>query len=55
MVKFCVGGCFCSLDQIAFGLQKYFREDYVIPSPKLNEHQKKGSSPEIEVFFAKIR
>ena len=30
---------------------KYFSEDYVIPSPKLNEHQKKGSSPEIEVFF----
>ena len=25
----------------AFGMRKYFSEDYVIPSPKLNEHQKK--------------
>ena len=25
----------------AFGMRKYFSEDYVIPSPKLNEDQKK--------------
>ena len=25
----------------AFGMQKYFSEDYVIPSPKLNDDQKK--------------
>ena len=25
----------------AFGMRKYFSEDYIIPSPKLNEHQKK--------------
>ena len=35
----------------AFGMRKYFSEDYVIPSPKLNEHRKKRSSPEIEVVF----
>ena len=35
----------------AFNMRKYLSEDYVIPSPKLNEHQKKRSSPEIEVFF----
>ena len=43
-------------------MRKYFSEDYVIPSPKLNEDQKlfrqnqlktnkKRSSPKIEVFF----
>ena len=33
-------------------MRKYFSEDYVIPSPKLRAHQKKRSSPEIEVFFS---
>ena len=32
-------------------MRKYFSEDSVIPAPKLNEHQKKSSSPKIEVFF----
>ena len=35
----------------AFGMRKYFSQGYVIPSPKLNEHQKKRSS----CFSAKIR
>ena len=38
----------------AFGMPKYVNEDYVIPSPKLNEHQKKRSSPEIEVVFCQL-
>ena len=39
----------------AFGMRKYFSEDYVIPSPKLNEHQKKGLRQKLKYFFAKIR
>ena len=35
----------------AFGMQKYFNEDYVIPSPKLNEHQKKGLRRKLKCFF----
>ena len=50
-----MGGRFCSLDQTHLALRKYFSENYVIPLPKLNEHQKKSSSPKIEVFFVKIR
>ena len=40
----------------ALGMRKYFSEDYVILSPKLNEHQKKiRSSPEIcGVFLPKL-
>ena len=38
-----------------FGMRKYFSEDYVIPSPKLNEHQKKGLRQKLKWFFAKIR
>ena len=36
-----MGWRFFSLDTNAFGMRKNFSEDYVIPSPKLNEHQKK--------------
>ena len=46
-----MGGRFCNLDQKHFGMRKYFSVDYVIPSPKLNEHPKKRSSPEIEAVF----
>ena len=35
----------------AFGMRKYFKEDYLISLPKLNKHQKKSFSPQIEVFF----
>ena len=43
-------GRFYSHDETHLACKKYFSKDYVILSPKLNEHQKK-SSPEIEVFF----
>ena len=38
-------------------MRKYFSEDYIIPSPKLNEHQKKGLRQKFKCFFfvAKIR
>ena len=39
----------------AFGMRKYFSKDYVIPSQKLNEHQKKGLRRKLKWFFAKIR
>ena len=42
-----MGGRFCSLDQ----LYKKFSRNDVFPSPKLNEDQKKRSSPEVEVIF----
>ena len=32
-------------------MRKYFSEDYVIPSPKLNENQKKRFSLKSKVFF----
>ena len=35
-------------------LLQYFSEDYVIPSPKLTEDQKKMSFPKIEVFSFEI-
>ena len=41
-----MGGRFCSLDQ----LYKKFSGKDVFPSPKLNEDQKKKSSPQIEVI-----
>ena len=46
-----MGGRFCSLDQTNLACESTFSKDYVIPSPKLNEHQKEWSSPEIEVCF----
>ena len=40
----------------AFGMRKYFSKDYIIPSPKLNEHQKqKGLCRKLKCFFAKTR
>ena len=37
-------------------MRKYFSEDCVIPSPKLNEHrEKKGLRRKLKCFFAKIR
>ena len=33
------GGTLLQLWPNAFGMRKYFNEDYVIPSPKFNEHQ----------------
>ena len=39
----------------AFGMRKYFSKDYVVPSPKLNEHQKKGLRRKLKcVFLAKL-
>ena len=47
-----MGGRFCSLDQTHLALQKYYSENYVIPSPKLNAHQKKEVFAENwSVFF----
>ena len=37
----------------AFGMRKYFSEDYVIPSPKLNEDQKKVFAENWSVFSSK--
>ena len=39
----------------AFGLRKYFSENNVIPSPKLNEDQKKGLRRKLKCFFFEIR
>ena len=40
----------------ALGMRKYFSEDYIIPSPKLNEDQKKGlRRRKLKCFFAEIR
>ena len=38
----------------AFGMRKYFSEDYVIPSPKLNQHQKKVFAGNWSVFSPKL-
>ena len=43
------GGHFCSLDQT----RKYFSRNYVIPSPKLNEDQKKKSLPQFWAIFGR--
>ena len=45
------GGTLLHPSPNAFGMRKYFSEDYVIPSSKLNENKKIRSSPEIEVVF----
>ena len=44
----------------AFDMRKYLSEDYVIPSPKLNEHQKKKKKKDLRrklkcFFVDKIR
>ena len=50
-----MGGRFCSLDQTHLALRKYFSENYVITSPKLNEHQKKDVFAENwSVFLRKL-
>ena len=36
-------------------MRKYFSRNYVIPSPKLNEGQKKGLRRKLKRFFSKIR
>ena len=35
----------------AFGMRKYFKKYYEIPSPKLNEHQKKGLRRKLRCVF----
>ena len=53
VVKFCMGGRFCSLGQ----LYKKFWENDELPSPKLNEDQKqeKGLRRKLKSFFPEIR
>ena len=38
----------------AFGLQKYFSEDYIILSPKLNDDQKKSLHRKLKCFLPKL-
>ena len=49
--KILYGGTLLQPWSNAFDIQKYFSEDYAIPSPKLNKHKKKRSSPKIETVF----
>ena len=48
-----MGGRFYSLDQTHLACESTLGEDYVIPSPKLNEDQTKRSSP-TEYFSLEI-
>ena len=47
-----MGGRFCSLDQTLSESEKYFSGNYVFPSLKMSEDQKKRSSPKIEEFLS---
>ena len=53
IVKFCIGGSFCNLDQ----LYKKFSGNEVFLSPKLNEDQKQGKGLRLKLksFFPEIR
>ena len=54
--KILLGGTFLQPWTNAFGMRKYFSEDYVIPSPKSHEHQKnKVFAGSLKCSFAKIR
>ena len=53
IVKFCIGGRFCSLNQ----LYKKSSGNDIFPSPKLNEDQKqeKGLRRKLKSFYPEIR
>ena len=46
-----MGGRFSNLDQTQFARESTLVKNCVLPSPKLNEDQKKRSSPKTVVFF----
>ena len=49
-----MGGTLLQPRPNAFGMRKYFSENYVIPSPKLSKDQKKGLHRNFGLYSAGI-